>query len=37
MLIHIGYDVVFNLIAPTPFFSMLNLHPSRLPSLQRKE
>lgn len=33
MLIRIGYDVVFDLPAPTPMLLMLNVHPSRFPSL----
>jgi transglutaminase-like putative cysteine protease len=37
MLIRIGYDVVFNLPAPTPMLLMLNVHPSRFPSLRGPE
>jgi transglutaminase-like putative cysteine protease len=33
MLIRIGYDLVFNLPAPTPMLLMLSVHPSRFPTL----
>jgi transglutaminase-like putative cysteine protease len=37
MLIRIGYDVVFDLPAPTPMLLMLNVHPSRFPTLRGPE
>ena len=37
MLIRVGFDVAFDLPAPSPFLLMLNLHPSRLPSVRRPE
>jgi transglutaminase-like putative cysteine protease len=37
MFIRIGYDVLFNLPAPTPMLLMLNVHPSRFPSLRGPE
>jgi transglutaminase-like putative cysteine protease len=37
MLIRIGYDVVFELPAPTPMLLMLCVHPSRFPSLRGPE
>src|SRR5690348_1320463 len=37
MLIRIGFDVVFDVPAPTPMLLMLNLHPSRLPSVRQPE
>jgi transglutaminase-like putative cysteine protease len=37
MLIRIGYDVVFELPVPTPMLLMLNVHPSRFPSLRGPE
>ncbi len=33
MLIRVGYDIVFELAAPTPMVVLLNLHPSRLEGL----
>ncbi|HYE17907.1 MAG TPA: transglutaminase family protein [Tepidisphaeraceae bacterium] len=37
MLIRIGYDVVFDLPAPTPMILMLSVHPSRFGSLRAAE
>jgi transglutaminase-like putative cysteine protease len=37
MLIRIGFDVVFDLPAPTPLLLMLNVHPSRLPTIVQPE
>jgi transglutaminase-like putative cysteine protease len=37
MLIRIGYDVVFDLPAPTPMLLMMNVHPSRFSSLRGPE
>src|SRR5258706_16226362 len=37
MLIRIGYDVVFDLPAPTPMLLLLSVHPSRFPSLRGPE
>ena len=37
MLIRIGYDVVFDLPAPTPMLLMLSVHPSRFGSLRGPE
>src|SRR5438874_4929095 len=37
MLIRIGYDVVFDLPAPTPMLLMLSVHPSRFNSLRGPE
>jgi len=37
MLIRIGYDAVFHLPAPTPMLLVLNVHPSRFPSLRGLE
>jgi transglutaminase-like putative cysteine protease len=37
MLIRIGYDIAFNLPAPTPMLLVLNVHPSRFPSLMGPE
>ena len=30
MIIRVGYDIVFELPAPTPMVVLLNLHPSRI-------
>ena len=37
MFIRIGYDIVFDLPAPTPMLLMLNVHPSRFGSLRGPE
>src|SRR5437016_4737271 len=37
MFIRIGYDVVFDLPAPTPMLLMLSVHPSRFGSLRGPE
>jgi transglutaminase-like putative cysteine protease len=37
MFIRIGYDVVFDLPAPTPMLLLLNVHPSRFPTLRGPE
>ena len=37
MFIRIGYDIIFNLPATTPFLLMLNVHPTRFPSLRGPE
>lgn len=37
LLIKIGYDVVFQLPAPTPMLLMLNVHPSQFPLLRGLE
>ena len=37
MLIRIGYDVVFDLPAPTPMLLLLSVHPSRFASLRGPE
>ncbi|MBC7784353.1 MAG: transglutaminase family protein [Burkholderiales bacterium] len=37
MLIRVGFDVVFDLPAPTAMLMMLNLHPSRLPTVRQQE
>ena len=37
MLIRVGYDIEFDLPAPTPMLTMLNLHPSRMSSVMRRE
>jgi transglutaminase-like putative cysteine protease len=37
MYIRIGYDIAFRLPAPTPMLLMLNVHPSRFPSLRGPE
>lgn len=37
MLIRVGYDLVFDVPAPTPMLLMLYLHPSRAPSARRPE
>jgi transglutaminase-like putative cysteine protease len=37
MFIRIGYDVVFDLPAPTPMLLLLNVHPSRFGSLRGPE
>ncbi|HEX8325072.1 MAG TPA: transglutaminase family protein [Tepidisphaeraceae bacterium] len=37
MLIRVGFDVIFELPAPAPVLTNLNLHPSRLTSVRRAE
>jgi transglutaminase-like putative cysteine protease len=37
MLIHTGYDIVFEYPAPTPVLAMLYTHPSRETSMRRRE
>jgi transglutaminase-like putative cysteine protease len=37
MLIHVGYDLQFELPAPTEAFFALSIHPSRLPFLRKPE
>jgi transglutaminase-like putative cysteine protease len=37
MFIRIGYDIIFDLPAPTPMLLMLNVHPSRFLSLRGPE
>ena len=37
MLIRIGYDIIFNLPAPTPMNLLLYVHPSRAASLRKPE
>lgn len=37
MLINVGYEIEFNLPAPAPVLVVLNLHPSRMPSVMRPE
>ncbi len=33
MKIHVGYDLIYNCVAPTPMLFMLNVHPSRAADL----
>jgi transglutaminase-like putative cysteine protease len=37
MLIHLGYEMVFNPPAPVPMLLMLSVHPSRAPSLRQPD
>jgi transglutaminase-like putative cysteine protease len=37
MLIRVGYDIEFQLPAPAPMLTVLNLHPSRMPTVMRPE
>jgi transglutaminase-like putative cysteine protease len=37
MLIHVGYDLIFEVPKPTPMLLMLYLHPDAAPALQRPE
>ncbi|MDB5294155.1 MAG: transglutaminase [Phycisphaerales bacterium] len=37
MLIRVGYDIEFDLPAPAPMLTVLNLHPSRMPTVVKPE
>ena len=37
MLIHLGYDIVFDTPVPVPFVVSLKVHPSRVPDLRNPD